>query len=146
MRQALSTPFCRLTSSAVGATTFASASATASVATDFTHTSTTSASRSAARSVDDAIGTRVTWPALVSSRPAAFTASAWAARPTSVTRTPARASMAPKKLPTAPAPITPTYRADRAFALISPAYLATAVNAAASRLRPSSIRAPAMPP
>src|SRR5206468_2706758 len=77
--------------------------ATTSVSVDFTQNSTRSAARTAARSVLAAVRIVSVRPPITSCRPALSIACTWAGRAMSVTGRPARASMPPKKLPTAAA-------------------------------------------
>ena len=95
MRAALSTPFCRLSTHAPGARCGASWAAVAAVSVDLTHTSTRWASATAATSVLACTGTCSSNAAVVRRRPSRRMASTCAGRPTSVTGTPARASMPP---------------------------------------------------
>jgi hypothetical protein len=95
MRGALSTPFCRLSTTASGVRCAASSMAVDSVSVDFTHTSTRPAPATAAMSVLDSTRTCSSNAAVVMRKPSRFMASTCAGRPINVTGAPARASMPP---------------------------------------------------
>src|SRR6202050_1873849 len=108
IRATLSTPFCKLTTTAPLARCGASDRAASSVSVVFTQNRITSASRAADTSTEAPIATRPWKKAASRKSPPARIASTWAGRAINVTCEPARASMPPKYEPTAPAPSTAT--------------------------------------
>src|SRR5260221_5164436 len=108
MRSVLSTPFCRFTTRLPGSRCGAIWPAACSVSVDLTQNRTSCAPRTAAASTLASTGMRSSNLSPSKCRPDFLKASTWTGRPISVTGWPARASMPPKKQPTAPAPSTAT--------------------------------------